>query len=172
MSDTTWDRAPEGRSPGMPEALFELVEQYDAELLRICIVAGASPDVARDAVQSAWVRVATRLSTLRDRSHVRRWLIAIAVNEMRQLWRRQRTAARHVAPLEMAEAVTGTEPTRDPDLACALAKLSLRDRELLSLTVVAGLRSAEAGKIIGLSGPGVRTRKARILTALRKELEG
>lgn len=152
--------------------LARLVDQHDRELLAICIVAGATPVVARDAVQNAWLRAATRLSTLREPAHVRGWLITVTMNELRQIWRRQNRTAVRTAPLEYAEDLVSIDQTGDPDLAAALARLPSRDRQIIGLTVLAGLNSAEAGKVLGLSGPGVRTRKARILDTLRKELEG
>jgi RNA polymerase sigma-70 factor (ECF subfamily) len=171
MSDAEWDVVNIGAAGPSAPSLVELVERHDRELVGICIVAGATRDVAREAVQNTWVRAATRLHTLREPTHVRRWLIAIAINEVRQLWRRHQQVARHSAPLESVSSHPQSDPIADPDLAVALSRLHQRDRELLSLTVLGGLNSAEAGKIVGLTAAGVRTRKARIVTALRKELE-
>ncbi len=52
-------------------SLTDLVDAHDSELVQICIVAGATPDLAREAVQNAWLRAAPRLASLRDPGRVR-----------------------------------------------------------------------------------------------------
>lgn len=154
-------------------SLTELVDAHDSELVQICIVAGATPDLAREAVQNAWLRAAPRLASLRDPDRVRPWLIAIAVNEVRQLWRRQRTGRRLTTSLRGLEATSSIEfAPGDVDLHKALRALDPLDRQVIALTYVAGLDSTEIGQILGLTAAGVRTRRARILHRVRKELEG
>ena len=151
--------------------LNELVELHDAQLVAICIVAGAHPDLAREAVQNAWVRASRRLDSVRDASRVRQWLIRIAINELRQLWRKQRSVDRKTLPLEAASGARSPVTAGDLDLAAALARLSRMDRELIALTYIAGFAPAEVGAVLGLSAGAIRTRRSRALAHLRKDLQ-
>jgi RNA polymerase sigma-70 factor (ECF subfamily) len=140
----------------------ELVATHDAPLKRMCFMVTGDTETAQDAVQATWERAYRKWTQLRTPSKVRAWLSAIAMNEARAALRSQ---GRNAQVLEWEP-----RPARDLDLANALALLPVQDRQLLALTVVEGFTSSEAGKVLGLSAEGVRTRKARIVARLRKEL--
>jgi RNA polymerase sigma factor (sigma-70 family) len=57
------------------------------------------------------------------------------------------------------------------DLQRAVSRLSPDDRCLLALRFAAGLASAEIGSHLGLSPSGVRTRLARLIDQLRRDLD-
>ena len=56
------------------------------------------------------------------------------------------------------------------DLSDALARLEPDDRALLALRFAAGFDATEIGCALGISASGVRSRLARLITRLRKEL--
>jgi RNA polymerase sigma factor (sigma-70 family) len=151
-------------------ALAEIVARHHADMARVCAVICDDPNVADDAVQSAWPIAWRRLGTLRDPGRLRPWLISIAANEARQLQRRERR--RRVVEIQSAP-----PPTVEPedaiamvDLERALAGLDADDRALLALRFVAELDSAEIGRALGLSGSGARSRLERLVARLRQEL--
>jgi DNA-directed RNA polymerase specialized sigma24 family protein len=57
------------------------------------------------------------------------------------------------------------------DLKRAVRRLSLEDQGLLAMRFVGGLDSDAIGKQSGMSASGVRSRIARLLDRLRKELD-
>jgi RNA polymerase sigma-70 factor (ECF subfamily) len=75
---------------GDREAFTRLVAMHDSSMAKVAYVVSGDPDVARDAVQSAWTIAWRRLGGLRDPAQVRSWLHTIAANEARQLIRRRR----------------------------------------------------------------------------------
>lgn len=140
---------------------------------RVAFVICGDPDVTRDAVQSAWSIAWRRLATLRDHTQVRAWLVAIAANEARQAVRRQR---RHpIVDLSTTlDRATGGDPADVialVDLQRALARLRPDDRSLLALRFVAGLDSTEIARHVGISSSGVRSRLARLVERLRRDLD-
>jgi RNA polymerase sigma-70 factor (ECF subfamily) len=158
---------------GDQAAFAALVAEYHPTMTRVAYAIGGDAEVAADAVQSAWTIAWRRLPTLRDRSHVRSWLVAIAANEARQALRRQRV--RTVVELDLDRRA---RPSDDPgeriesvDLARALRRLGPDDRTLLALRFVAGLESRDIATHLGLSASGVRSRLARLLDRLRQELD-
>lgn len=159
---------------GGDEAAFAtIVRQQHAEMTRVCYVVTGDMTIAEDAVAAAWPIVWRRLGSLREPERLRQWLIAIAVNEARQIIRR--TQRRSVVEISFgARAVTsGGDPAShagDLDLLDAVRRLEPADRALLALRYVAGLNSTELSRATGLTPSGVRARVGRLLGRLRQEL--
>ena len=159
------------------EAAFErIVTLHHDDMTRVAYLISGDVDVAREAVQAAWAIVWRKLRTLRDPDRLRPWLMAVAANETRQLLRRRRRTAVLEIDIEQVRDVAGTYTTgRDRhadrlDLLSALARLTPDDREVLVMRFAVGLTSGEIAEAIGLSAPGVRSRLARSLERLRREL--
>ena len=62
------------------------------------------------------------------------------------------------------------ERDRSIDLQNALQRLTPEDRSVVAMRYVLGLSSSEIGRTTGLSATGVRSRLARALDRLRKDL--
>jgi RNA polymerase sigma factor (sigma-70 family) len=157
---------------GNVDALAQIVGAYHHDMARIAYVICGNVDVAQDAVQSAWPKAWKKLQTVRDRDRLRQWLMAIAANEARQLMRQR--MGRPVVEIDVAD-VASTD--RDPqlratsvDLDQALRRLTPDDRAILALRHVAGYDASEIGRLLGMPSATVRTRLARAITRLRKDL--
>jgi len=153
-------------------ALERIIGRYHRDMARVCmVVCGGDADLADDAVQAAWSIAWRKLDRLRDPERIRHWLVAIAANEARRLARDRR---------HRVVEITFVDPTGDLgdpagsaaaiDLRTALRALKPEDRAILALRHVAGLESAEIGRIVGMSASGVRSRLERLLARLRMEL--
>jgi RNA polymerase sigma-70 factor (ECF subfamily) len=154
-------------------AFARLVAAHHADMARVAYVITGDGALAQDAVQSAWTIAWRKLRSVRDPSHPRPWLLAIAVNEARQIVRRRR----RVSVVEIDPVLPAPART-DPavgiarlDLVRALANLSPDDRALLALRYVAGVDSAELGALTGRSASGTRARLSRLTARLRRELD-
>ncbi len=158
---------------GDQAAFARLIAAHHASMARVAYAITGDPESAADAVQIAWTTAWQRLASLRDSSHVRSWLVAIAANEARQMVRRQRH--RTVVDISrVTDSPTGGDPgshISEVDLARALRALSPDDRTLLALRFAGGLDSTAIGDELGLSASGVRSRLARLLERLRTELD-
>jgi RNA polymerase sigma-70 factor (ECF subfamily) len=154
-------------------AFGRLIAAHHAQMMRVAHVITGDADAAADAVQSAWELAWRRLGSLRDRSQVRSWLVAVAANEARQVRRRQRRTSvvditrflEVAAPVEPADAISLF------DLKQVLARLKPEDRTLLALRYVGRLDSNEIARHLGMSASGVRSRLERLLDRLRVQLE-
>ncbi len=153
-------------------AFARIVAAHHDDMARVCFVICGDQDMAQDAVQAAWAIAWRRLGSLREAGTLRSWLVTIAANEVRQVMRRQR---RHnVVQIEVADVGSDTHNpsmrSAQADLAVALRRLSVEDRELLALRHVSGFDATEIGKALGMSASGVRSRLARAAARLRLEL--
>ena len=157
---------------GDEAAFTRLVATYHQDLVRVAFAITGDPDTAADAAQLAWNQAWRKLSSVREATQVKSWLVAIAANEARQLVRRQRR--RTVVEIQV-EPYSGPPTTEQSasrvDLANALGRLSPDDRELLALRFVVGLDATEIATLRRNSPSGTRARLARVLARLRKELD-
>ena len=154
-------------------AFARIVAEHHHDMVRVAYLVSGDADVANDAAQSAWSIAWRKLGTLESDGRLRAWLVSISANEARQSLRgRHRRAIREIE----LDAVAETGPTggrsRDEsiDLMNALAGLTSEDRGIVAMRYALGLNSEEIGRVTGLSAPGVRSRLARCLARLRKEL--
>lgn len=157
---------------GDAAAFGRLVTRHHGDMARVAFVITGDAGLAEDAVQSAWLTSWARLASLREPARVRAWLLAIVVNEARQIMRgRRRLAVVEIDP--DVRAAPGTDPATGIarlDLVRALARLGPEDRALLALRYVAGLDAVELGAATGRSASGTRARLSRLTARLRKEL--
>jgi RNA polymerase sigma factor (sigma-70 family) len=157
---------------GDPSAFARIVRAHHDDMARICLAITRDPDLAQDAAQAAWPIAWRRLGTLRDPAKLRAWLIAVAVNEARQLVRKQHRD--RVLSLEVVDIGSHEHDPAghagDADLLAAIRLLPADDRALLSLRYVAGFDATEIGKALGMSSSGVRSRLSRLVDRLRAEI--
>jgi RNA polymerase sigma factor (sigma-70 family) len=96
--------------------------------------------------------------------------MTIAANEARQIIRsRRRRTVREIAVHDPTMAIDPDQAALI-DLADALARLDPKDRAIVGLRFIGGFGSAEIGRALGMSAPGVRVRLHRLLERLRRDL--
>jgi RNA polymerase sigma factor (sigma-70 family) len=156
---------------GDEAAFAQLVAAYHADMARVAFASCGDRELAKDAVQSAWLVAWRKLHSLRDPDRVRPWLLAVTANEARQLLRRRRGPV-----VEIDVELTGDART-DPaagverlDLRRALARLSPDDRTILAMHFAVDLSSDELAAAVGASPSTARKRLSRAIDRLRKEL--
>ena len=156
---------------GDEAAFAQLVAAYHADMARVAYTICSDPELAEDAVQSAWLIAWRKLHSLRDPDRVRPWLLSVTANEARQLLRR-----RHGRMFEIDVHAPG-DSRDDPgegiervDLRGALARLSADDRTVLGLHYGVDLTSDELAAALGTSPSTARKRVSRAIERLRKEL--
>jgi RNA polymerase sigma factor (sigma-70 family) len=161
---------------GDEAAFARIVAAHDGDMARVAYLVCGDVDLAHEAVQAAWSIAWRRIGSLRDHDRLRAWLVTIAANETRQLLRRRRRRSIveiSADSLEDGGAVfsTGTHaPDGQLDLLAALARLPIEDRAIVAMRYALGMTSAEIAGATGRSAPGVRSRLARALERLRKDL--
>jgi RNA polymerase sigma-70 factor (ECF subfamily) len=154
-------------------AFAQLIAAHHAQMMRVAYVITGDAQSAGDAVQSAWEIAWRRLATVRDRTQVRSWLVAVAANEARKVNQRSRRhAVVDISSLpELAGAGDPGDSVSVVDLKRALAALKPEDRALLTLKFVGHLDSNAIALQLGLSASGVRSRLDRLLDRLRADLD-
>ena len=156
----------------------EFDELYRAQwwpMLRLATGLVDSKGAAEDVVQDAFVALYRRWSSLRDVAAAVGYLRTSVVNGSRSALRRRMTARRHLhsvaePPAEGADA-SSVLAAEHQIVVRALAGLGDRQREVLVLRYLSGLRDAEIAEATGLTEAGVRSAASRGLAALRVSLK-
>ncbi len=145
------------RSTTRPFDEHEFHRVYDtnaAALLRYLVRSTSNRDLAEDLLQEAFYRYVRSSFRGESEEHRRRFLFKVASNLVVDHYRRRRP---HRVPLE--EASAAASPDRDvlrADLPGLLARLSVRDRQLLWLAHVEGFSHKEVGHFLKLKPDSVR----------------
>jgi RNA polymerase sigma-70 factor (ECF subfamily) len=160
---------------GSTAALEELYRRHapwlTLRLSRRC----ADRAVVDEVLQDTFVAVWRNAGSYRGQGEAGAWLWGIAVRRLVDAFRRQPPVS---YPLESAEVLGTLESAEDRvllgvehgDLAGALDRLSPELRAVVQATVLDGLTTREAGRLLGVPAGTVKTRMMRARRALRKEL--
>jgi RNA polymerase sigma-70 factor (ECF subfamily) len=154
-------------------ALARLIADHHDPMVKVAYVILGDAELAREAAQAAWSVAWRRMRDLRDPERIRPWLVAIAANEARQLGRRERrrTVVELAAGSSDPLAADPSDAIAVVDLRTVLRQLTPDDQSLLAMRFVGGLDSTQIGERSGMSPSGVRSRMARLLERLRKDLD-
>ncbi len=130
--------------------------------------------ISEDLTQDTFVKAFLHIKKVKNEKHFRAWICTIARNLVRDHFRREK---RHptVSLDEIGEQTgqSGLETTRKRMIIQdALARLSERDRMLLTLAYYQGMSLAEVGAVMKLKEKNVKVCLHRARKRLRKELRG
>lgn len=154
-------------------ALAELYRRHSAWLLARLSRRCADPDVVDQALQDTFVAVWRKPGSYGASGEVAAWLWGIAIRRLIDQLRRQPAALHHVGPQD-ASSPSAEEQVllgvQHGDLAGALDRLSPELRAVVQATVLDGLTTREAGRLLGIPAGTVKTRMMRAKPLLREGL--
>ena len=161
-------------------AAFEVVyEAFRPRLFSFLVRLSRRRDVAEDLLEETWLRFVVRARDLSADTCLAAWLYTVARN-LHASWCRSRALHEErisdltpswpaPAPGETPfESMARTETERR--LEVALARLTLRDREVLLLVAVDDLTPSEAASALGLTSEALRKRLQRARERLAAQM--
>jgi RNA polymerase sigma factor (sigma-70 family) len=156
---------------GEPRGLAAAYDRYADPLYKYCRALLRDPADAADAVQDAFVIVASRLAGLRDPGRQRAWLYTVARNEALRILRSKRGASTpEEAPDVTDDPVDIGHSAEDADLRAlfddASDGLNPGEREAIELQLRQGLDPAEVATVLGVS----RNHAHTLLSRAREQL--
>ena len=159
---------------GNRRALEQLYSRHAGWLLvrlgRRC----ADPGLVDEVVQDTFVAVWRSAAKYTGRGEVAAWIWGIGVRRLVDGLRRVPRASVVAHPLDTATEISAEERVllgvEYGDLAGALDRLSPELRAVVQSTVLDGLTTAEAGRLLGIPQGTVKTRMKRAREVLREEL--
>ncbi len=178
---------------GSQEAFCELVERYQAKAMSIAVGLLGNVEEAKDASQEAFVKAYRALPQFRAQAQFTTWLYRIVVNECQTVLRARSRVRRWLffptrdtedaagETVPVLEFVPSAEPSsRDVasgaevarQLEGAIARLSHRQRTVVTLHYLQEMRVEEVAAVIGCAPGTVKAQLARALRHLRAHLNG
>ena len=177
---------------GNRTAFEELVHRYDRDVLRLALNLMRRTEDARDVYQEAFLKVYRNLHRFRFECSFYTWLYRIVTNVcLDHIRRRQarpedqapelRAAQQEDASTDFFERQREQRPTLDPErhllgeeikkrLACAMERLSPRERIVFEMKHYQGLKLRAIGDALGTSEETVKNSLFRATRKLRNEL--
>ncbi|MCC8065395.1 MAG: RNA polymerase sigma factor [Clostridiales bacterium] len=146
----------------------EAVRQNLDVVYRAALACCKNPADAEDVVQSTFEKLLRTDTAFTDADHLRRWLIRVAVNEGRNLWKS--FWRRNVSSLEGLELEPAAPEGGQPVLLEAVLSLPVEYRTVLHLYYYEGYSTREIAHLLHLTEANVRTRLKRGRCKLRQQL--
>lgn len=160
---------------GSEASLGELAQRYEGALVGLARgLLWGRDDLARDAVQDAWVRVIRGARHFDARSRVKTWLYRIVVNRCSDLRERWGDRMKGQAPEGELPAPGGPGEWDSESVArlrVALEGLAPGQRVTVLMCYHAGLTHAEVAEALGVPLGTVKSRLHAALDALRGKLQ-
>ena len=147
------------------ERLAEAYGLYASDAVRLAYLLTGDAELARDLVQDAFVRVASRLPAVREPERFRGYLRKTVANLAKNHFRRRALERRHLQAASPAATDRGPEE-RDPIFE-DLQRLPLRQRTAIVLRYYVDLSEREAADEMGCSVAALKALTARAIRQLR-----
>ncbi len=172
-SQTTDGQLLEAIADGDRAAFDELYARHfawlDLRLSRRC----ADASLVEEAIQDTFVTIWKKAGSYRGQGEVGAWVWGIGIRQLLNRMRRRKAPAWHLMVrsdrLVSAED-TALLSTEHGDLAGAIDSLSPELRAVVQATVVDGLTTREASRVLGVPSGTVKTRMMRARHQLREAL--
>jgi RNA polymerase sigma-70 factor (ECF subfamily) len=173
-----WDQATDGQllqaiADGDRTAFDELYARHFAWLhLRLSRRCGDA-SLVEEAVQDTFVTIWKKPGSYRGQGEVGAWVWGIGIRQLLNRMRRRKTPAWHL--MVQSDQLVSAEDTallaiEHGDLAGAIDTLSPELRAVVQATVVDGLTTREASRVLGVPRGTVKTRMMRARNQLREAL--
>jgi RNA polymerase sigma-70 factor (ECF subfamily) len=140
------------------------MNDYERPIYNFLLAILRDVDLALDCTQDTFLRAYEQLN--RGVEIKAAWLYTVARNRAMDEFRRRRRTECDVETLEHLPAATHSADDRLA-VEAAMAQLSQGDREVLYLFDVAGFKTDEIGRMLGVRGSAIRQRLSRARTRFR-----
>ncbi len=173
MHDTDTANLVQAVLKGDARACERLVRRFYRPCYAVALSVLRHPEDAEDAAQTAMATAFASLERLKDPQRFRPWLMKIVRNRALTLVSARNAAERRRSPVDPETLAVGARnvPVRD-DLLRALGHLAEREREVLLLHDLSGLRHREIADALGISETNSRQILFTARTRARASLEG
>ena len=150
----------------MPVSVEEVYNRFDADLGAFVSARIRDPDAAEDVLQDVYLKIHSRVGTVRDEEKIGAWVFRIAQNAVNDYYRARKPTAELIEVPEAPQDPSKEELKQELSTAVRdmLEGLPPDHREALYLTEYEGLTQKELAERlgIGLSGAKSRVQRARM----------
>ncbi len=154
----------------MEEAEYQrIAEKYINSVYYVALNFCNSKSDAEDAVQNAFYKLLNTDKDFKDDAHIKSWLIKVAINECKMMWRTY--WRKNVIYFEELNEEPECVENDYRELFDELMKLPLKYRVVLHLYYYEGYSCDEIAQILNITATAVQTRLQRARNKLREQLK-
>ena len=141
------------------QSFEQIVNLYQEVLLRVCYTYLGDEEQAKDVVQDTFLKAYKARSSFRGECSEKTWLIQIALNTCRSIWRSAwyRHVDRNITP-DQIPGIFYMDSDDDLEIMCEIMKLSPKLKEVIVLYYWKDMNISEIAKTLGLSRSTVSNR--------------
>ena len=151
------------------EEYTRIVKKYYDDIKRVAFAGCNNIYDAEDVAQAVFLKLLRHSDEFDDEDHLKKWLIRVAVNESRSLWRSPwKTKVDFFVP-ENIMSQRGTE-RRNPLVIEAVQSLKQKYREVVHLFYYEEYNAKEISELLGISENTVFKRLQRARDQIKKHL--
>jgi RNA polymerase sigma-70 factor (sigma-E family) len=147
-----------------------LYRTHASAALRFALMLTGERELSEDLVQEAFVRVATKLDSLREPDAFGAYLTRAVANLAKSHFRHQQVVARHERSVDAGALVVDPVDVADDALMIALRRLPMRQRSVIVLRYYNDASNEEIAGILGVPIGTVKSLLSRGLAKLREGL--
>ncbi len=147
------------------EETIRLFHQYKDHVYRLALSFTGSPADAEDVTQTVFLKLLEKKPELEEGKE-RAWLLQVAANECRSLWRRLK-----LRPTVCLDELLEASAPENESILGQVMELGSADRGVLYLFYYEGYSVQEIGELLRLSQSAVTTRLHRARKRLKIKLE-
>lgn len=152
------------------EEYDRIVRNYMDVIYRVAVNYCKNQEDAQDVVQNTFMKLLHCEPEFLDEEHIRKWLIRVAVNECKSLWRT--FWRRNVSSLEELQNEPAFSVEEKSDLYYAVQKLPAKYRVVVHLYYYEDYSVREIADILKVKETTVQTRLMRARNKLKEQLKG
>lgn len=160
-------------APNAEQVFTELVDTYQTSLLRMCYLNLQDTGLAEDAVQETFIKAYRALSSFRNESNLKTWLMKIAINTCRDMqrgswWKHMNRA------VTLDQLNSPISPVSDDVIALnmEIAQLPMKLREVVLLYYYQDMTTEEIADALGIAPSTVSSRLNKAREKLRLAMKG
>lgn len=160
-------------APNAEQVFTELVDTYQTSLLRMCYLNLQDTGLAEDAVQETFIKAYRALSSFRNESNLKTWLMKIAINTCRDMqrgswWKHMNRA------VTLDQLNSPISPVSDDAIALnmEIAQLPMKLREVVLLYYYQDMTTEEIADALGIAPSTVSSRLNKARERLRFAMKG
>jgi RNA polymerase sigma factor (sigma-70 family) len=156
-----------------PPDFTEFYRQSKDACLFAVLVSAGDWDVAQDLVDEAFARAWASWRSVSRHPAPAAWVVRTALNASISRWRKRRREVSLPEPGQVAELAAGpgaTDTALDPRIMAALARLSARQRQVVTARLLLDLDTSQTAEVLGISPSAVKAHLARATATLRSNL--
>jgi len=146
-----------------------IVRQYLDTVYRVALNGCKNPCDAEDVVQMTFLKLIRTKTVFEDETHIRKWLIRVAVNECHGIWRS--FWKKNVLSLEEMTYEPSFSSTGYSNLFYAVQELPVKYREVIHLYYYEDYSIREIADILHISETAIQTRLMRARSQLKQQLK-